>query len=302
MTATASPPPDADGGTHQRRRGWARAGLWLAGGLVLVAFSWLPLSYYRMVGWAWILLWQLGGVALLVGLWRRLQSSQVFSALGYGLDGVVMAMGVTLGLSALVSPFPRVALWNVSLAVTYGAVLYLYRNGLDGPLKHGWLSRQRLWWGLVVVAAGAAVVSLALWRPDPAMWAEENFLTALRNHQPLGHHNFVGGYFVLMLPLAVAAAIAAQAWLRWVWMLTAGLMLGALYVSGSRGALLGLVVWLGATWLGRLDRIKPAQRWRWGLAGVGGAVALGLFLVSNPRIRTWFSAGGISDGPTIDRW
>ncbi|MBW4483316.1 MAG: O-antigen ligase family protein [Tildeniella torsiva UHER 1998/13D] len=330
MTADSPPPPGAtdagdaaDSGIGPRR-GWAsqKPGLWLSGGLVLLTFSWLPLSYYRMVGWAWILLWQVGGIALLVGLWRRLRGSehwstdaeqasgseprQAFYALGYGLDWVALGMGIVLALSALVSPFPRVALWNVSLVVTYIAVLYFYRNVVDGPGagsgQRSWLSRLRLWWGLVVVAAGAAVVSLVLWRPDDAMWAADNFLTALRNHQPLGHHNFVGGYFVLMLPLAVAAAVATTGWLRGIWIAAAGLLLAALYVSGSRGAALGLVVWLLITWLSRLRDLKPSRRWRWGLAGLGGAVALGLALASNPRIRAWFSAGGIADSPTLDRW
>ncbi|PSN13101.1 hypothetical protein C7293_17300 [filamentous cyanobacterium CCT1] len=252
--------------------------LWLVGGLVLLVFSWLPLSYYRMVGWAWIVLWQIGAVALLVALWRQLRgvrsaiadpnqlvgldSKTPFYGLGYGLDWVALGLGITVLVSALVSSFPRVALWNVSLVVTYGAVLYVYCN----VVNRTWLTRLRLWWGLVVVAAGTAVVSLSLWRPDAAMWASENFLTALRNHQPLGHHNFVGGYFVLMVPLAVAAAIAIQGWMRRVWIATTGLLLAALYVSGSRGAVVGLVVWLGATWLSRLKRVKPAHRWRWGLA------------------------------------
>lgn len=317
MTADFPRPP-ADPAVPRRRplpgKGWARAELWLAGGLVLVAFSWLPLSYYRMVGWAWILLWQVGALALLAGLWRRLKfvppaatdpeqwslrlSGQAFCALGYRLDWVLLGLGIVLALSTLVSPFPRVALWNGSLVVTYGAVLYFYRNVVDCT----GLSRLRLWWGLVVVAAGSAVVSLVLWRPDQAMWASENFLTALRNHQPLGHHNFVGGYFVLTLPLAVAAAIAAQGWMRRLWLVTAGLMLATIYVSGSRGATLGLVVWLGATWLSRLSQIKSAHRWRWVLAGVGGALVTGLVLASNPRIRSWFSGVGITDGPTLDRW
>ncbi len=266
---------------------------------MLLGFSWLPLSYYRMVGWAWIVLWQIGAMLLLVGLWRQLRLGQMSYGLGYGLDRLALGAGLVLGLSASVSPFPRVALWNGSLVVTYGAVLYFYRN----IVERSWLSRLRLWWGMVVVAAGTAVVSLSLWRPDEAMWASENFLTALRNYQPLGHHNFVGGYFALTLPLAVAAAVAARGWLRRVWVVAAGLILAALYVSGSRGAALGLVVWLAATWLSRLGRIRPAHRWRWGLAGLGGAVGLGLLLASNPRIRTWFSAGGgITDGPTLDRW
>ncbi|MGB3201439.1 MAG: O-antigen ligase family protein [Nodosilinea sp.] len=307
-------------------KGLTRVPLWWVGGLVLVVFSWLPLSYYRMVGWAWILIWQIGAVALLLALWRQLRSAQrsrsdsqwvapslstsasAFYGLGYGLDWVALGLGGVVLLSALVSPFPRVAVWNTSLVWTAGAVLYVYRNWIDrNPGDRSFtdrtgLSRLRLWWGLVAVAGGAAVVSLGLWRPDAAMWSSENFLTALRNHQPLGHHNFVGGYFVLMVPLAVAAAIAAQGWMRGLWIVTVGLLLVALYVSGSRGAMVGLVVWLGATWLSRLGRIRPAHRWRWGLGGLGGAIALGAVLASNPRIRAWFSPVGLSDGPTLDRW
>ncbi|MEO1069390.1 MAG: O-antigen ligase family protein, partial [Cyanobacteria bacterium J06638_6] len=270
----------------------------LAGGLVLASFSWMPLSYYRMVGWAWILFWQLGGMILALGLWRRLRQGQPFYALGYGLDRVVLTLGVVLGLSAVVSPFPRVALWNASLVAIYAAALYFYRNVVD----HGWLNRLRLWRGLVAIAIGTAVVSLALWRPDPTMWAPDNFLTALRNHQPLGHHNFVGGYFALTLPLAVAAAVASRGWRRWLVAAGSGLMVAALYVSGSRGAALGVVVWLLVTWVARLGQVKASQRWRWWLAGLAGAVGLGLLLASNPRIRTWFSAESQIDGPTLDRW
>jgi putative inorganic carbon (HCO3(-)) transporter len=277
--------------------GWAGLPV-LAGGLVLASFSWMPLSYYRMVGWAWILLWQLGGLALALGLWRRLRQGSPFYALGYGLDRVLLALGVVLGLSAVVSPFPRVALWNVSLVAIYAAALYFYRNVVD----RGWLSRLRLWWGLVAIAIGTAAVSLALWRPDPTMWATDNFLTALRNHQPLGHHNFVGGYFALTLPLAVAAAVASRGWQRWLVAAGSGVILAALYVSGSRGAALGVVVWLLVTWLAQLGRIQASQRWRWCLAGLAGAAVLGLMLASNPRIRTWFSAESLTDGPTLDRW
>jgi hypothetical protein len=46
MTAIASYPGPLGGD----RATWCRPEFWLAGGLVLMAFSWLPLSYYRMVG------------------------------------------------------------------------------------------------------------------------------------------------------------------------------------------------------------------------------------------------------------
>ncbi|HSM82425.1 MAG TPA: O-antigen ligase family protein [Nodosilinea sp.] len=306
MTADAPPPPLTATATYDR--GWL-AWVGLSGALVLVVFSWLPLSYYRMVGWAWLLIWQVGGLTVAVGLWRRLRQPRAVYGLGYGLDWVVLGLGLVLGLSALVSPFARVALWNVSLVALYAAALYFYRNAfyrdvVDGPGPDGGLTRHRLWGGLVAVATVAAGVSLALWRPEPGAWAANDFATALRNHQPLGHHNFVGGYFCLALPLAVAAAVATRGWVRWLGGAASGLLLAALYVSGSRGAALGLVLWLLVSWLCRLGRAAAGQRWRWGLAGLAGAVGLGLVLASNPRIRTWFSAGaaGTIDGPTLDRW
>ena len=277
------------------RFGWL---LWPSLG-VFVGFSWLPLSYYRMVGWPWILLWQGGFLALLLGGMAQLRQLQrPFYKLGHGLDGWLLALGVVLALSSLGSPFPRVALWNASLAVTYGLGLYAYRNWVDW----GWLTRRRLWLGLVTVAAGVALISLALWRPTADLWQSQNFVTAIRNHQPLGHHNFVGGYLGLMLPLAVAAALAMSGVWRWGAIVSAALITVALYVSGSRGAALGLVLWLLVTWICGLVRAEKAQRWRWGLIGLITLGTVGLALATNPRIRGWFSTAGTTDGPTLDRW
>lgn len=268
----------------------------------------MPLSYYRLVAWPWMVLWQVGWLTLLGwGMIRLRQFQRPVVALGHGLDWVMAATGLTLVVASLMADFPRVALWNTSLVVSYGLGLYAYRNWVDGG---GWLTRYRLWAGLVGVAAGTAIVSLGLWRPDPTMWQSQNFMTALRNYQPLGHHNFVGGYFALILPLAVAAAVASRGGQRWLAAGASGLMAVALYASGSRGAALGALVWLLVTWLARLARVSRKHRWRCGLAGLGGFTAVGLALATNPRIRAWFEvspgAGSIgltvSDGPTLDRW
>lgn len=266
---------------------------------VFIGFCWLPLSYFRMVGWPWLLLWQGGGVALLLWVALDLRPGQrPFYRLGQGLDGWLLGLGVVLALATVLSPFPRVALGNACLAMTYGLGIYAYRNGVD----RGWLTRQRLGLGLVGTAAGVALISLALGWPRVAPWDSQTVFTAIRNHQPLGHHNFVGGYLGLMLPLAVAAALSWAGIWRWGAAASAGLITVALYISGSRGAALGLVVWLLVTWLCGLVRANVSHRWRWGLIGLVTLGGVGLVLATNPRIRAWFSTAGTTDGPTVDRW
>ncbi|MBD2260799.1 O-antigen ligase family protein [Pseudanabaena sp. FACHB-2040] len=284
--------------------------LWGLGGLVvavLVLFTWLPSSYYRMVEWPWIVIWQAGfwlAGLLLIGWLRRFK--QAFQPLGYGLDAVLAATLGSVVLSGLASEFRPVALWNLTLVLGYGLLLYLGRQALNQAV----LTRQKIWLGLVIVAAGTAAISLSLWRPDPAMWAAGNFATALRNPQPLGHHNFVGGYLALVLPLVGAFALAERG--RW-----RGLGVGAtvltgvaLYVSGSRGAAGGCLIWAVVT-LGWAT-VTATGRDRWRRLAVGGSLLLLLLagLLTNPRVQSWFAglrlgqagtAVAIADGPTLDR-
>lgn len=276
------------------------------GFIALAIFAWIPLSYYRMMAWPLVLLWQGGfGLIAVAVIWRLRQFGRPFRPLGYGLDGVMLATVIGLGLSARFAPFPAVGLWQLGLVLAYGLLLYGLRNGV-GTAR---LSRRTLWWALAIAASISALVSLAFWRPTPEMWAADNFATAIRNAQPLGHHNFVGGYFALTLPLVVALALAERRWRRWLAASGAGLVLIALYVSGSRGAALGFVVWVAVSVLSRLWR-RPGGRYQsWiGLGILGLAIAA---LISNPRVRTLLQAlmgsGGnvlqnsSVDGPLVDR-
>ncbi|NJL49222.1 MAG: O-antigen ligase family protein [Leptolyngbyaceae cyanobacterium SM2_5_2] len=114
----------------------------------------------------------------------------------------------------------------------------------------------------------------------------------------------MGGYLALMLPLAVAAAIATQGWLRYLASLSIVLISLALYVSGSRGAALGAAVWFLIAWLARLSRTERRHRWRWFVAGAVSMMLVGLALATNPRIRAWFdpARAAMTDGPALDRW
>ncbi|PSN20709.1 hypothetical protein C7271_00820 [filamentous cyanobacterium CCP5] len=273
--------------------------------LGLAVFSPLPQSYYRMVSWPWCLIWQLSFL-LLVGIAIALlrQFQRPFRPLGYGLDGLVILMGGILAFSSLATQFKPVALGNCLLVAGYGMLVYVGRNLSSQTL------RQWLGWFLVSLAAVTAVVSLSYWRPDWAMWRSGDFYSAIRNPYPLGHHNFVGGYFALMLPLGATLAVSDKDLGRWLAAPATGLMGIALYVSGSRGAALGATTWIAIALLMWVIRGQGRRLYR--LLFTGGLfLALMGLLASNPRVRSLVTGidltappgtGVIADGPAIDRW
>ncbi|MGD1906978.1 MAG: O-antigen ligase family protein [Leptolyngbyaceae cyanobacterium] len=276
---------------------------------LLMLFAWLSYSYYRMMQWPVIVLWQLGFV--LFGVWcivQLRQFKQPFLLLGHGLDVMVGITLLGIGLSSWLAPFRAVALWNGVFVLSYALVLY----GLHNGIKRNGFSIRRVWWGVATMAITNAVISLAHWRPSPDMWQGANFASAIRNAQPLGHHNFEGGYLVLSFPLVVALAQAEHGWQRWLATGGAFLIGVATYVSGSRGAALGLVAWLAVTLVLRMVNHPGKHRRRQAVFSIGVlAIALGV-MVSNPRIRTTLQVilGGqgldltqlsYADGPLLDR-
>ncbi|MGB7088060.1 MAG: O-antigen ligase family protein [Phormidesmis sp.] len=280
------------------------------GFLALLTFTWLPNSYAYMVGWPYILIWQ--GAFFILGsytLWLCRQFSVPFSRLGYGLDAVVGLTILTATLSTLNALFRAVACWNLLLIINYAVCLYFLVNWL----RSGKLTRHFLWLLLSATGIITSIISLAMWRPNLDMWLSENFNTAIRNAQPLGHHNFVGGYELLLLPIVISFATTQTGWRKWGMIVASALVIVALYVSGSRGALIGLLA-LGivSVLLGLLLSGGQLRR-RWALAGCCFVLVMALALFSNPRIRTLFltspaaeenqvSVVSLSDGPTKDRF
>jgi O-antigen ligase len=291
------------------KAGAAARGLWLGGiGLAaVVMMTWLPHSYLRMVSWPWALVWQVGFLAVGVWLLWLLRQPQVpFSPLGYGLDWAVGATGLGLVACSLASEFRAIALWNVTLAVVYLIALYAGAVWVRQTAQ----ATDRLAMAITCTVLGTAIISLVLWRPAAASELEESFYTALRNAMPFGHHNFVGGYFALGLPFVVACALAFGGWRRWVAIAASGLTAIALYVSGSRGALLGVLVWLLglaiAFGIGTRAKGRGRRLLRGGL-GVGLTLAVAL---TNSRVRGFLGSIQLSspsgfvvqDGQLIDRY
>lgn len=274
----------------------------------LLAFSWIPNSYYTMVSWPWIGIWQVA--FLMLGVWNiRVirQFSIPYRLLGYGLDWVVGVALLSSIVSALNADFTTVAFWNVLLFGNYVIALYLLVNWL----RQG-LPRQYLLVALCAAGTITSIVGLSLWEPSVEMWQSNNFYTALRNSWPLGHHNFVGGYELLILPLVASFCFSQQGWKRWLWVATTSIVAIAFYVSGSRGALVGglAILIIGIPTQLWLNRGKSQQRI---LIISIIALAIGLSVVmSNPRMReivnitpspeaNQASLAVISDGPTRDR-
>jgi putative inorganic carbon (HCO3(-)) transporter len=300
--ATTSP-------TQSHQQSWKGIWLWYVALAAIAIISWLPNGYFKMVGWPWALLWQLGFLAcgsLLV--WMLRQFDIPFRLLGYGFDWAVAFMGAGLILSSLLSEFPLVGLWNTLLVAGYLLLLY----GSVNLVRQSYLTLAHLWKGCGVFVSVTALVSLAFWRPEAGMWQTSNFDDALRNPRPFGHHNFVGGFFALTLPLVVSLALALRGKQRWLAILSTALVAGALYVSGSRGATLGFLAWLVVALAAVV--LAPNVKHRGRRLGIA-AVALGIGLIgfiSNPRVR---DIGGeliasiqdpsvpigIQDNPTLER-
>ncbi|MBD2108753.1 O-antigen ligase family protein [Nodosilinea sp. FACHB-13] len=284
-------------------------GWWLGGvGLVAVVFmTWLPHSYLRMVSWPWALVWQLGFLAFGGWLvWQLRQFHVPFRPLGYGLDWAVAGTGIVLMVCSLASDFKTVALWNVVLATYYFFSLYCGVNWIN----QAQLKATQVAAAIATTMLGTTLISLLLWRPTSGAELDDSFSAALRNAMPFGHHNFVGGYFALALPFVAAYAVAFKGWLRWLMAAASALAAIALYLSGSRGALLGILVWLLLIVVAFIVNPNAKGRTqRWLLGGLGLAVAISA-LASNSRVRSLFggldfndpSGFVVQDGPVLDRY
>lgn len=280
------------------------------GFLTLLIFTWLPNSYSRMVGWPYILVWQCAFLAVVASaVWLSRKFSIPFKRLGYGFDHVVVLTIAAVTLSSITAQFRAVAFWNLLVVINYVICLYFLTNWL----RNATLNRHLLWSALSITGLVTSIIGLALWRPSPEMWLSENFDSAVRNSQPLGHHNFVGGYELLILPIVLSLALSQKGWQKWTGLVASIVVAAALYISGSRGALVGLLG-LGVISIGLGILLSNSKyRRRWAIVSCGFALCMTLALASNPRVRTLFSSRvsstpenttsvvTISDGPVKDR-
>ena len=246
---------------------------------ILLLFTWLPYSYRAMVSWHWIAVWQLGFLCAGIWLIGMLRQFQVpFRLLGYGLDWVVAWAAIALVLSTLFAPFPQVAAWNSSMALSYGVLLYAFRNWLG----QSWFTLERIWAGIVLVGVGTSLVGLIMSLQSSL---ESGKFPNFSNAAPFGNQNFVAGYLVLVLPLSIAWALSHRGRQKFLGFLGSATIAVALYTTHSRGGLLGISVLILVALGFLLWRSRGKQRQRLLIGAVLALITMSLILLSNPKVR-----------------
>ncbi|HET9209169.1 MAG TPA: O-antigen ligase family protein, partial [Thermoanaerobaculia bacterium] len=173
------------------------------------------------------------------------------------------ALWTTLAASAWASPVPRAGWVALILLPAFLA--------LPGVVERCWRREEDRRWGLRALSLAVAGVSLwalidwlALGSPRPAM--------------PLGHHNLLAAWLVILLPLAVLPAREPGPW-RFLGIAAGGLAAGTVLASRSLAgcAALGAVVLLAFAF--RAGHSRQRRAW---LALL--AAALLISLVQLPRV------------------
>jgi len=240
---------------------------------ILFSFSFIPNSFAEMVRWPGVILWQIGfilaGLTLLIQLFKN-----TVYRFGLHLDSLVILTLFFLFLSAWQAPFPKVSAWYLAMSSGYIILSYMLYN----------LDLKAIQLAYILVSAGtiSSILGLVTWFPQ-----RENFDYGFgfQNKLMLGHHNFVGGFVVLLIPLTTALVILCKGWKRWFLIAADLILLIHLYTSSSRGAILGLILAMIISYIlfimhsSRLSGKKI-------LLTLIAILSLCGFLLSQPRIRT----------------
>jgi hypothetical protein len=185
---------------------------------------------------------------------------------------------IAMAASTWASPVPRAG-W-VALILLPAFLM------VPGVVERCWRREEDRRWGLRALAlavAGVALWSLIDWlalgSPRPAM--------------PLGHHNLLAAWLVILLPLAVLPAREAGAW-RFAGLAAGVLATAAILASRSLAGCVALAAAALLTLAFRAGRSR--RRWAWGALLLAAALVA---VLQSPRISG--IAGG-TDVSTQARW
>ncbi len=177
-----------------------------------------------------------------------------------------LALWIAAAASAWASPVPRAAWSFLLLSPAFLA--------LPGAVERCWRreeERRRGLRALALVAAGVSLWALIDW----------GFLGSPRAAMPLGHHNLLAAWLVIVLPLAVLPAREPGRW-RLAGFAAGGLITAAVLASRSLGGCVALVAVAGLGLAAAAARSGRGRPWRtWGALLV---VAVALSLAQAPRV------------------
>lgn len=207
---------------------------------------------------------------------------------------LLAATAAGLLVSALVSAYRIPGLQWAALPLAGLAVFLLVHNWLQAAPAN----RDRFS-DIAALAAGLLMTaSTGYWLLDVCRLTRAEFFSAalfeMRNAHPLGHSNYTAGLALLSLPWLVSAGFCRPGRPRLLATGGAGLALLALFMSGSRGGLIGLAA-LGVT---ALAGARLGWR-RFTVLACLALVATGALALANARVRSFLSPADPAAPPNI---
>jgi uncharacterized protein involved in response to NO len=242
-------------------------------GAFYLLFLWLDFSYMNMTRWPWAPILSFGLLAAAGwGIWQLRRLDRPFRGLGNGLDWAALLWVIALVASTIFSHVPHRSHWYLVMALSYIAGLYALSNWLDSKKKIENLTVFLVGSSLFFSCNSLYQYIFKKWLP---LQGQEIDSGLMMNNFPLGHQNFVAGFLVLTLPVAVGVAFHYKDWRRWLGVATSLVGTVAILTTASRGGLLGLIA---ALLLGLV--INLLVDWSWKKAKIGlGAVSSVFILI-----------------------
>ncbi len=207
-------------------------------GALYLLFLWLDFSYMNMTRWPWAPILSFGLLAAAgwgIGQLRSL--SKPYRGLGNGLDWAALVWIIALVASTIFSHVPHRSHWYLTMALSYITALYALSNWLDTKKKIESLTVFLVGSSLFFSCNSSFQYIFKKWLPNQGKNIDPGLML---NTFPLGHQNFVAGFLVLTLPVAVGVAFYYKDWRRWLGIAATVMGLIVLVSTGSRGGFLGL--------------------------------------------------------------
>jgi tetratricopeptide (TPR) repeat protein len=266
-------------------------------GALYLLFLWLDFSYMNMTRWPWAPILS-GGLLVAAGwgIWQLRRLSKPFRGLGNGLDWAALVWVIALVASTIFSHVPHRSHWYLTMALSYIAALYALSNWLDTKKKIESLTVFLVGSSLFFSCNSSFQYIFKKWLPNQGKNIDPGLML---NTFPLGHQNFVAGFLVLTLPVAVGVAFYYTDWRRWLGIATTLMGLIVLVSTGSRGGFLGLGA---ALVLSIMFALLIDWSWKKAKLGAGALFILlslvGILISSNGNFR--YRLGAIFTGQDLN--